>query len=205
MSRKLSDRQSRFVEEYLCDLNATQAAIRAGYSERTAGVIGFENLKKPEIAEAIVKAMGKREERTEITQDAVLKLWWEQANVDVNEIVQFRRGSCDECWEDEPQDAPNPGCRICKGDGVGNAFIHDSRNLKGAARRLFNGVQMTKDGFKVLLLDRDKALENVARHLGMFNDKLSIGGQPDNPVQHKHTVAPELTPEQWMQTFGPKA
>jgi len=59
---KLTDKQAKFVEEYCVDLNATQAAIRAGYSEDTAGVIGYENLKKPYIKEAI---HAKQEEHAE--------------------------------------------------------------------------------------------------------------------------------------------
>lgn len=70
---KLTDKQQRFVDEYLIDLNATQAAIRAGYSEKTAAVIGNENLIKPYIAEAIAKAQEKRSERTEVSQDYVIK------------------------------------------------------------------------------------------------------------------------------------
>lgn len=70
---KLTDKQQRFVDEYLIDLNATQAAIRAGYSEKTAAVIGNENLIKPYIADAIAKAKQKRSERTEVTQDYVIK------------------------------------------------------------------------------------------------------------------------------------
>lgn len=73
MSEKLTPKQQRFVEEYLIDLNATQAAIRAGYSKKTAGSIGEENLKKPEIASAIQKAKAERSNRTQITQDEVLK------------------------------------------------------------------------------------------------------------------------------------
>lgn len=71
--KKLTAKQAVFVREYLIDLNATQAAIRAGYSGKTAGAIGDENLKKPEIAEAIQAAMDARSERTEITADYVLK------------------------------------------------------------------------------------------------------------------------------------
>lgn len=70
---KLTDRQQRFVEEYLIDLNATRAAVDAGYSEKTARSIGQENLTKPDIQEAIQEAQKKRSERTEITQDYVLK------------------------------------------------------------------------------------------------------------------------------------
>jgi len=69
---KLTPRQERFVQEYLIDLNATQAAIRAGYSTKTAQMIGSENLSKPMIAAAIAAAQAKRTERTEITQDYVL-------------------------------------------------------------------------------------------------------------------------------------
>ena len=73
MSKKLTPRQQRFVDEYLIDLNATQAAIRAGYSKKTAPGIGCENLIKPNIADAIAKAQEKRTERTEVTQDYVIK------------------------------------------------------------------------------------------------------------------------------------
>ena len=63
--RKLTAKQELFVQEYLVDLNATQAAIRAGYSSKTAQVIGAENLSKPMIAEAVAIAKRKRSEKTE--------------------------------------------------------------------------------------------------------------------------------------------
>jgi hypothetical protein len=69
---KLTPKQARFVQEYLIDLNAAQAAIRAGYSAKTARVIGHENLRKPEIAAAVEKAMAERAERTEVTADLVV-------------------------------------------------------------------------------------------------------------------------------------
>ncbi len=70
---KLTPRQARFVEEYLIDLNATQAAIRAGYSKKTAFVIGYENLTKPYISAAIAEAQAKRLERVTVSQDDVVK------------------------------------------------------------------------------------------------------------------------------------
>ena len=70
--KTLSDKQQKFVAEYLIDLNATQAAIRAGYSERSAKEIGCENLTKPNIANAIQKAFEDRSRRTAVTQDYVL-------------------------------------------------------------------------------------------------------------------------------------
>lgn len=69
----LTAKQQTFVNEYLVDLNATQAAIRAGYSEKTAGQQGEQLLKKLEIAQAVQKAMDARAERTGITADYVLE------------------------------------------------------------------------------------------------------------------------------------
>lgn len=74
---KLIDKQQRFVEEYLVDLNATQAAIRAGYSQKTASRIGPELLGKTCVAEAILKAKNKRLSRISITQDMVVKEVWD--------------------------------------------------------------------------------------------------------------------------------
>ncbi len=72
--KKLTPKQELFVNEYLKDLNATQAAIRAGYSEKTAGVIATENLQKPNIRAAIDKAMESRIERVQVEQDYVLRV-----------------------------------------------------------------------------------------------------------------------------------
>ena len=58
----MTDKQRRFVDEYLIDLNATQAAIRAGYSEKTARYIGYENLTKPHISNAIQERMEQLED-----------------------------------------------------------------------------------------------------------------------------------------------
>lgn len=68
----LTEKQKRFVAEYLVDLNATQAAIRAGYSEKTAYSQGQRLLKNVEIQTAVHNASKNRESRTEITQDKVL-------------------------------------------------------------------------------------------------------------------------------------
>lgn len=71
--KKLTAKQQIFVNEYLIDLNATQAAIRAGYSKKTAQRIGSENLSKPLVAAAIQELADKRIERTQIDADWVLE------------------------------------------------------------------------------------------------------------------------------------
>ena len=70
---KLTEKQKRFCEEYLIDFNATQAALRAGYSQKTAYSIGDENLRKPEIQLEIQTLIRKRSERTGINADIVIK------------------------------------------------------------------------------------------------------------------------------------
>lgn len=72
MPKTMTNKQEMFCREYLVDLNATQAAIRAGYSEKTAGVIGDENLKKPNIQNFIRAMMDKRAEKVELTAEYIL-------------------------------------------------------------------------------------------------------------------------------------
>lgn len=69
---KLTPKQALFCKEYLVDLNATQAAVRAGYSKKTAKEIGFENLTKPHLVELIQELMNKRSKKVEIDGDWVL-------------------------------------------------------------------------------------------------------------------------------------
>ena len=94
----LEPRQECFVREYLIDLNATQAAIRAGYSEKTARQMGAENLSKPSIQAAIAKAQQERAERTGITADRALREAWNVAIADARELVQVKVGCCRCCY-----------------------------------------------------------------------------------------------------------
>ncbi|MEQ6918010.1 terminase small subunit [Halomonas aquatica] len=84
---RLTPKQSRFVDEYLIDLNATQAAIRAGYSEKTARQVGAENLSKPDIATAIDDRVQERSERTQVDANYVLQRLVEIDQMDVIDIL----------------------------------------------------------------------------------------------------------------------
>ena len=81
-----SGRLVSFVEEYLKDLSATQAAIRAGYSSKRADQQGYENLRKPEIQSAIIEAMAERSERTRIDSDWLLKRLAAEANANLADL-----------------------------------------------------------------------------------------------------------------------
>jgi phage terminase small subunit len=93
----LTPKQRLFVEEYLVDLNATQAAIRAGYSKRTAEKIGSENLSKPEIMIAVAEAQQARFARIHMSQDDVLETLAAWASADPRELVEHRRVCCRYC------------------------------------------------------------------------------------------------------------
>ena len=84
---KLTEKQQRFVNEYLIDLNATQAAIRAGYKVDNARQTATENLAKPYISEAIEKALAERSRRTGINQDRVVQELAKIAFVKITDVV----------------------------------------------------------------------------------------------------------------------
>ena len=69
---------------------------------------------------------------------------------------------------------PRSDCPECHGEGELKVHVHDTRKLRGSARLLYGGVKQTRDGIEMRLRDQDKALENVARHLGMFIDRTEV-------------------------------
>lgn len=145
---KLTPKQKRFVAEYLVDLNATQAAIRAGYSEKRASEIGYQLLQKTTVQAEIRKAMADREERTGVTQDWVVQELYKIAHAD--------RGG------------------IAKVVGGVRVVLTDTDDLDAEQRAALVGVEETKFGIKVTTCDKLKALELLGRHLGMFTDKQEI-------------------------------
>lgn len=144
---KLTNKQKKFIDEYLVDLNATQAAIRAGYKEKAAYRTGAENLRKPQIQEEIQKRMQERQKRTEITQDMVVKELAAIGFSKVTDYVTVKRGT------------------VC---------IKDTDSLTDDQIRAIAGIKEGANGIEVKLNDKEKALELLGRHLGMWNDKLDI-------------------------------
>jgi len=223
---ELTEKQKAFVQEYLVDLNAKAAAIRAGYSERTAAEQGHQQLQKPLVKAAIEKAMELRSFRTQITADMVLEHWWKIATADPNEIIHLRRVCCRHCygvghqyqWRDEdeyqqsvqtamaaaektedkstvmiPSDAggygydrikkPYQRCPYCRGEGHQEVHIEDTRDLGPKARLLYSGIKQTNTGIEIKFRDQDKAMENVAKHLGMFVERHEHTGKDGKPIE----------------------
>lgn len=161
----LTEKQERFVEEYLVDLNATQAAIRANYSEKTAYSQGQRLLKNVEVQEAIQTAVKKRSERTEITQDMVLK---ELASVAFANGTDFARVVVRE----EP-------VHVVDEDGqlqqvvkkVQKVELFDTEKVDEKKRAAIASIKEGKYGIEVSSYDKIRALELIGRHLGMFDAK----------------------------------
>lgn len=173
----LTAKQEAFVAEYLIDLNATQAAIRAGYSEKTASSQGERLLRNVEVQAALSEAQKDRSERTAITADRVLRRWWEIATADPNDVILHRIVCCPKCYGEAQYDKRRPvnvDCTECHGDGVGEVVAADTRKLTGSAKALYAGAKQTAQGIEIKLRDQDKALELVAKHLGMFQEKLKV-------------------------------
>ena len=157
----LTAKQQRFVDEYLIDLNATQAAIRAGYSERTARSISNENLTKPDIQAAIEKGMQARSGRVEITQDMVLRELAKIGFSDIRKVVRWGETQVRmvDGEDDGPEDmVPYHGLAL-----IDSTEIDD--NTAGAIAEVSQG----KEGLKVKLHDKKGALVDIGRHLGMFS------------------------------------
>ena len=148
---KLTPKQKRFVDEYLIDLNATQAAIRAGYAEKNARVIAAQNLTKLNVQEEIEKRMNDREKRTEITQDKVLREFAHIAFDDIRNYLEF--------WTDE-----NGKLQV----ELKSSEEIDTRNI--------SEIQLDNGKLKFKLYPKDNALTQLGRHLGLFNDKLNFDG-----------------------------
>lgn len=157
----LTNKQKRFVEEYIIDLNATKAAIRAGYSEQTAGVIGSENLAKPYIQDAVQAAMVERSRRTGITADRVLAELAKLAFSNMENYMKFDKDGKPEL--DFAEISSDQAAAISELT-VDTRHERDQEGDKPA--------QVTKVRFK--LADKSRNLELLGRHLKLFTDKVDV-------------------------------
>ena len=156
----LTPKQQRFVEEYLIDLNATQAAIRSGYSEKTARQIGEQNLSKLDIQKAIQEAQARREERTKIDADYVLQRLVAIDQMDVLDIM-----------DDQMRILP-----LRDWPKIWRQYISNIENLElSDADGVFKKIKWP---------DKVKNLELLGKHVsvGAFKDKIEHSGDPNNPI-----------------------
>jgi phage terminase small subunit len=154
----LNDRQARFVAEYLLDLNATQAAVRAGYSARSAYSTGERMLRNAEVAAAIAEAQAARSRRTEVTADRVVLELARVAFGDPRRVMSW---------------------------GPGGVRLRPSAELadEEAAIVAEVGETTTKEGgsLRVKTVDKLGALRLLGRHLGMFGERADPGAVAGAP------------------------
>ena len=150
----MSRKQDRFVEEYLIDLNGTQAAIRAGYSPKTANEQAARLLANVSIREKISKAMAERSRRTGINQDRVLIELAKIALVNPKHLIDFKNAAVLEAATEEDMAA------------IASVKV---KTIPGKGGE--NGIER-----EVKLYDKLRALELVGKHLGMFKDKVEVSG-----------------------------
>lgn len=143
---KLTAKQKKFVEEYLIDLNATQAAIRAGYSPETAEQIGYQQLQKTSVKNEIDKAMAERSRRTGINQDRVLRELAKIAFVNPGDVINFDEATV-------KSDAKEDDLAAIASVKIKNIPTEDG--------------EITEREIK--LCDKLKALDLLGKHLGIYD------------------------------------
>lgn len=151
---KLTAKQKKFVDEYLIDLNATQAAIRAGYSEKTANRIASENLSKLDLQQYLKKRQEELQNKSEVTQQRVIE---ELASIAFSKSTDYAtvKGGC--------------------------VKIKDTDKLTEKQKSAITGIKSTQFGVEIKLADKIKALELIGKHIGMFKDKEDT--PPESVVQ----------------------
>ena len=154
----MTPKQKLFAEEYLKDLNATQSAIRAGYSKKTAYAIGQENLKKPEIQKAIQELMNKRSKINEITADNVLKELASIAFADSTDYAKIKHKTVVNDVTGEKEE-------------VTYIEFTDTDDLSEEQKKAISAIKYTRNGIAVETHNKLKALELLGKHLGMFEEQ----------------------------------
>lgn len=146
----MTDKQKIFADEYLIDLNATRA-YRVAYpsvkKDETAAQAGSRMLRNVKVAKYISDRMKERQERTEVTQDRVVRELAASAFAKATDYVEIRGG---------------------------RVVIKDTSQLEDNQIRAIAGIKEGANGIEIKLNDKEKALELLGRHLGMWNDKLDV-------------------------------
>lgn len=173
----MTGKQERFIDEYLKDYNATQAAIRAGYSKKTAKQIGEENLSKPDIKTEIDKRKAEIAKRNGVTQDEIIQ---ELKRIGFAKITDFVSYRTEQTKIGVDKDTGEP---IIDYDTV--IDMKDSDTIDGS---VVSEIGRGKDGsFKFKLHNKVAALEKLGKHIGMFSDKLDVTGNINLIINHRWT------------------
>lgn len=159
MNYKLTPKQKLFADEYLIDLNATRAykeAYKSVKKDETARTNGSRMLTNANVSKYIKERMNERSKRTEITQDNVLK---ELATIAFAKVTDF----------------------VTIENGV--VIVKDTKDIPKDLLPAIASIKEGKNGIEVSFYNKDKSLELLGRHLGMFDDKIEVSGTINNPME----------------------
>jgi len=169
---KLTPKQQAFCEQYLVDLNATQAAIRAGYSPKTAQEQSSRLLSKAIVAEFIQQLMDARSKKTEVSSEVVLRELLSLATVDLS-LAYDENGNLKQIHDIPPE--------VRKAiAGVETYYERVGKDEEG------NPDLCTVK--KLKFWDKTRALELLGRHLKLFTDRLESTGKDGGPIETKATL-----------------
>lgn len=177
-ARAISPKQQAFVNEYLVDLNAKQAAIRAGYSAATAEQQGSRLLSNVKVQEVIQQRMREREQRAQVDADYVLRRMVEIDQMDVLDIMT------DDMALKPVSEWPKSWRQYLSGFDVSEMFegVGDQREMTGLLK-------------KIRWPDKIRNLELLGKHLGMFKDKVEVTGKNGGAIEHAHSVKVVIVPQ----------
>ena len=176
----LNAKQRRFVDEYLIDLNATQAAIRAGYSKKTAAQIGEKLLRKVEIQSEIAKRQQKRSLRTEISQDRVLTELARIGFADIRKAVKWGETMLRVADSETGETEAYHGLALISSDEIDD-------DTAAAIAEVSEGPK----GIKIKFHDKKGALADLAKHVGVDRIKAAY----DADLELKRLQAEKLKAE----------
>lgn len=157
---ELEPMQERFVQEYLFDLNQTKAAIRAGYSPKSAKSVASRLMKNKAVKEAVEIAMAERSRRTGISQDRVITELAKIAFVNVGDFMDINHAKVKD-----------------------NITPEDTAAISGVKYKSFDSDSGGGVERSIEMHNKIKALELLGKHLGMFNDKIHL--ETDNELSIK--------------------
>lgn len=159
---KLTNKQRLFIDYYLQSFNASESARKAGYSERTAGVIGFENLRKPEIQEEITRRL----DEVHMGADEALKHLADMARADIGDIM----------------DATSFGYNFDMRKAKETGFTRLIKKVKQKTVTILGKGEDSEDTeihtIEIEMYDRQAAIDKLLRVAGKYKDV----GAPDNPL-----------------------
>lgn len=182
--KKLNAQQQLFVQEYLKDLNATQAAIRAGYSAKTAASIGHRLLTWPQIQEAVNGAMQERSARVKLDTDDVLRELAAIATSDVRHLTVGEDG------------------RLRLAMGAPEHAFRAVQSVKHRRREVSRGPHRApaiEHITEVRYWDKNVALANIGRHLKLFPSVHEVSGPNGGPIETKRSGLEDLSNDELAQ------